>query len=148
MDHEDDIERLFSWLQTPELRYREFAGAREVADTVVTSRAHPPDRVDPAHEPHPVAEAPPGKQSGQPVASRGSAAGPSGLLGGAYRDSGRPDSNDVGPAEPNSGPAKSQQGSERSLDTVFGRLARSRLPDPRDRPRSVPGSGSNGDRSR
>jgi hypothetical protein len=36
MDHDDDVEHLFSWLQTPELRYREFAGAREITDTVVT----------------------------------------------------------------------------------------------------------------
>jgi hypothetical protein len=36
MDHEDDVERLFSWLQTPELRYREFAGAREIIDSAVT----------------------------------------------------------------------------------------------------------------
>lgn len=35
MDHDDDVEHLFSWLQTPELRYREFAGAREITDTVV-----------------------------------------------------------------------------------------------------------------
>jgi hypothetical protein len=32
---DDDVERLFSWLQTPDLRYREFAGAREVTDTVM-----------------------------------------------------------------------------------------------------------------
>jgi hypothetical protein len=36
MDHNDDVEHLFSWLQTPELRYREFAGVREIVDTVVT----------------------------------------------------------------------------------------------------------------
>jgi hypothetical protein len=38
MDHDDDVEHLFSWLQTPDLRYREFAGAREVTDTVATSQ--------------------------------------------------------------------------------------------------------------
>src|SRR5580704_16807048 len=38
MNQDDDIERLFSWLQTPEMRYRDFAGAREVADTVATSQ--------------------------------------------------------------------------------------------------------------
>jgi hypothetical protein len=32
---DDDVERLFSWLQTPDLRYREFAGAREVTDAVM-----------------------------------------------------------------------------------------------------------------
>jgi hypothetical protein len=35
MDHDDDVEHLFSWLQTPELRYREFAGAREITDAVI-----------------------------------------------------------------------------------------------------------------
>lgn len=35
MDHDDDVEHLFSWLQTPDLRYREFAGAREITDSVV-----------------------------------------------------------------------------------------------------------------
>jgi hypothetical protein len=38
MDHDDDVEHLFSWLQTPELRYREFAGAREITDAVITSQ--------------------------------------------------------------------------------------------------------------
>src|SRR5271154_6603502 len=41
MDQDDDVEHLFSWLQTPELRYREFAGAREIVDTVVTLPARP-----------------------------------------------------------------------------------------------------------
>jgi hypothetical protein len=35
MAQEDDVERLFSWLQTPDIRYREFAGIREVSDAVV-----------------------------------------------------------------------------------------------------------------
>jgi len=38
MDQDDDVERLFSWLQTPDIRYREFAGAREVTDAVATSQ--------------------------------------------------------------------------------------------------------------
>jgi len=41
MDHDDDVEHLFSWLQTPELRYREFAGAREITDSVITWRTGP-----------------------------------------------------------------------------------------------------------
>ena len=47
MNQDDDVERLFSWLQTPDLRYREFAGAREVTDAVVTlrDRANTPERV-------------------------------------------------------------------------------------------------------
>ncbi|MGH7094929.1 MAG: BcsR/BcsP family cellulose biosynthesis protein, partial [Stellaceae bacterium] len=36
MDQGDDVERLFSWLKTPDLRYREFADEREVADAVAT----------------------------------------------------------------------------------------------------------------
>ena len=36
---DDDVERLFSWLQTPDLRYREFAGAREVTDAVMLSHS-------------------------------------------------------------------------------------------------------------
>lgn len=36
MDTDDDVERLFSWLKTPDLRYREFAGEREIADAVAT----------------------------------------------------------------------------------------------------------------
>jgi hypothetical protein len=41
MDQDDDVEHLFSWLQTPELRYREFAGAREITDTIVTWQPRP-----------------------------------------------------------------------------------------------------------
>jgi hypothetical protein len=41
MDHDDDVEHLFSWLQTPELRYREFAGAREITDTVIIRQERP-----------------------------------------------------------------------------------------------------------
>lgn len=32
MDHEDDVQHLFSWLKTSELRYREFADAREISE--------------------------------------------------------------------------------------------------------------------
>jgi hypothetical protein len=39
MDQDEDVERLFSWLQTPEIRYREFAGAREVTDATVALQA-------------------------------------------------------------------------------------------------------------
>jgi hypothetical protein len=53
MDREDDIERLFSWLQTPELRYWEFADGREIIpDTVIFPRApgQPPPLADPLPE--------------------------------------------------------------------------------------------------
>jgi len=36
MEQATDVERLFSWLKTEDLRYREFAGAREVTDAVAT----------------------------------------------------------------------------------------------------------------
>ncbi|HEY1798111.1 MAG TPA: hypothetical protein VGG57_18505 [Stellaceae bacterium] len=36
MDRDDDVERLFSWIKTPDLHYREFAAQREVADAVAT----------------------------------------------------------------------------------------------------------------
>jgi hypothetical protein len=36
MDHDDDVERLFSWIKTPDLHYREFAGERDMADAVAT----------------------------------------------------------------------------------------------------------------
>jgi hypothetical protein len=40
MDRDDDIERLFSWLQMPEVRYREFADARQmIPDTAALARA-------------------------------------------------------------------------------------------------------------
>jgi hypothetical protein len=39
MDQDEDVERLVSWLQTPEIRYREFAGAREVTDATVALQA-------------------------------------------------------------------------------------------------------------
>jgi hypothetical protein len=57
MDQDDDVEHLFSWLQTPELRYREFAGAREITDTVVTwqPRANTPSaEVAPVEIPEPA----------------------------------------------------------------------------------------------
>jgi hypothetical protein len=41
MDQDDDVEHLFSWLQTPELRYREFAGAREITDAIVSWQPRP-----------------------------------------------------------------------------------------------------------
>jgi hypothetical protein len=36
MDRDDDVERLFSWIKTPDLHYREFAADREVADAAAT----------------------------------------------------------------------------------------------------------------
>lgn len=230
MDHDDDVEHLFSWLQTPELRYREFAGAREITDSVAIvqqqranntpvpqdepvgaphhntqlNEEYPVDqfpdqgetRIEVIGEPHPPAP-PEGAPAAMredarmhqavPVAVReeartvarddservvvreeakvetreevrGAGRGPliippepvegGGLLGGAYRDNetgGHGPS--VAPAHQSSAPESQQQGSERSLDAVFGRLS-GRLPDPRDRLRHHPGLGPPADRQR
>jgi hypothetical protein len=153
MDHEEDVERLFSWLQTPELRYREFAGAREISDTVVTSQGRPntteavretsrlrqPDFAEPITAP---SIAPPSSRAEPPAAEP---AAP-GSRGSAHQDR---DRDDAAPGEPPPLPDSAQHG-ERSLDSVFGRLAgtRNRLPDPRERPRQAPGSDIPGGRSR
>jgi hypothetical protein len=54
MNQDEDVDRLFSWLQTPDIRYREFAGAREVTDATVSYqlRTNTPDIGAPA--PHNV----------------------------------------------------------------------------------------------
>src|SRR5690348_1958568 len=70
MDRDDDVERLFSWIKTPELHYREFAAEREVADAAASWPA-PRDAVtEPSHpgepaEPEAPAEAEPAP-SGRP----------------------------------------------------------------------------------
>src|SRR5665213_4084712 len=68
MDHEDDIERLFSWLQTPELRYREFAGAREITDAAVTSPPYPDTAGHAIPAGEPLREVEPGEYTDEPVA--------------------------------------------------------------------------------
>jgi len=59
MDHETDVEHLFSWLQTPELRYREFASVREITDTIIPVSERPSAV---------LAQLPPGETPSQPVA--------------------------------------------------------------------------------
>src|SRR5882672_9767731 len=60
MDRDEDVERLLSWLKTPDLRYREFASQREVAETVPTwpiPRSATAETVEPsasAPQPEPV----------------------------------------------------------------------------------------------
>ncbi|HTZ37439.1 MAG TPA: hypothetical protein VMB84_15510 [Stellaceae bacterium] len=78
MDHDDDVEHLFSWLQTPELRYREFAGAREITDVVVSSqgRANTASAEAVAVQPAPAPAAPPPLEPiarAEPVVERGPA---------------------------------------------------------------------------
>ena len=79
MDHDDDVERLFSWIKTPDLRYREFAGEREVADAVATwpalrKTADETGRADDASaEPAPAAEPeppPPAASGRSPLGER------------------------------------------------------------------------------
>ena len=159
----DDLQRLFSWLQTPDLRYREFSGEREMPDWPAAGEAPVAPRVrgglrqpeftepEPAPERDPVIETP-------PVAPAAHAAEPplappqSGLLGGAYRAEAGPGPVEAAPRAPAEDPQQSaaRRNGGRSLDSVFGRLSgtRERLPDPRDRPRQGPGSGSGGDSSR
>jgi hypothetical protein len=137
MNQNDDIERLFSWLQTREIRYREFAGAREITDAVGISltRANTP-QVTPAapHNAQLDEEYPPDQYPDQsavvakvePVV-RAPAAEPA----------------PAAPATPEGHPA-------RPLDSVFDRLAGDRAtpPDPRDRLRHIPRLGPTSDRSR
>jgi len=62
MDQDDDVEHLFSWLQTPELRYREFAGAREITDAIVSWQPRPSEAdtpVAPSHNTQLAEEYPP-----------------------------------------------------------------------------------------
>ncbi len=178
MDHDDDVEHLFSWLQTPELRYREFAGAREITDSVVIIQQQrasntpiPEDRPigAPHHdtqlnEEYPTDQFPDQGETRVEVREeakievreevRGAGRGPliippepvegGALLGGAYRE-GEAAGHGAGaaPAEPPTAPGGQQQGNERSLDAVFGRLSggRGRLPDPRERARHISGFG-------
>jgi hypothetical protein len=57
MDRDDDIERLFSWLQMPEVRYREFADARQmIPDTAALARA--PEHALPVADPMPETDGP------------------------------------------------------------------------------------------
>ena len=150
MDHEeDDVQRLFSWLQTPDLRYREFAGAREVTDTVITLRP----RANTASAGVPPARPLADEERSEPTAPAApTPASGSGLLGGAYRDVSATEADPAPSAAPQPAPTPpdASPSGGRALDSIFGRLAgtRERLPDPRERPRQGPGSGSSGGRSR
>jgi hypothetical protein len=168
MDHDNDIEHLFSWLQTPDLRYREFAGAREITDTIVTWQARAnttgtavsvpeaPVRGNvQLREEYPADQFPdqtavkvdiePARDALHRAPEPPIAPPPTGgvdssgrLLGGAYREEGGPG---PGSGVPPSSSVGGQQPGEGSLDSVFSRLAsgRGRLPDPRDRLRRGPG---------
>jgi hypothetical protein len=165
MDHDNDVEHLFSWLQTPDLRYREFAGAREITDTIVTwqVRANTTGAAVSTHETpargnaqqqeeYPVDQFPdqsavrvevePHGVPGQPVVPPPVV--PQAPIPPGLESSGRL----LGGAYREDGnvSAGSRQPGESSLDSVFSRLAggRGRLPDPRDRLRHTPGTGPSG----
>jgi hypothetical protein len=79
MDRDDDVERLFSWIKTPDLHYREFAGEREVADAVatwpalrdaVTEPSHPGEPDEPSYEHEPPHEAEPRPAARAPLGDR------------------------------------------------------------------------------
>jgi hypothetical protein len=81
MDRDDDVERLFSWIKTPDLHYREFAAEREVADAVVTwpvprDAVAEPDHPGEPYEPEPARETEPPPAGRMPLGDR-----PSSLFG-------------------------------------------------------------------
>jgi len=58
MKSDDDVAKLFSWLQTPEMHYREFADARDIADALPGgTRPETAERPRPSQEAHRVEEA-------------------------------------------------------------------------------------------
>jgi len=152
MDHDNDVEHLFSWLQTPDLRYREFAGAREITDTIVTwqVRANTTGAAVSAHETpvhgnvqlqeeYPVDQFPdqsavrvevePRGVHGQPVAPppvATRAPTPSGPESGGRLLGGAYREDGIEPGPGSGAPGSSaggRQPGESSLDSVFSRLA-------------------------
>ena len=112
MKSDDDVEKLFSWLQTPDIRYREFADAREVTDTVLPDTT----RSRTAEAPRPTQDT---LQAKEEVSEHGESVSES--ASGPTRES-----------EPTSAPTQSSPSTEqtrRSLDSVFNRLAGGRARD-------------------
>lgn len=124
MKSDDDVEKLFSWLQTPDIRYREFAGAREVTDTRPTrqTRSNTVEEPEPVQGTHLIHEealrqddqvtqseavAPPAPPHAQPTPAASTPVSPA---------SAPP------PSEPPASEEPADQTS-RPLDTVFNRLA-------------------------
>jgi hypothetical protein len=167
MAQEDDVERLFSWLQTPDIRYREFAGGREVSDTIVAfqeevsrpvlnppapghvqlDEEYPqdqfPDQSQVVVKVEPEAGVPTAPSPQRPLA-QGEAVAPAetvargpSMIAPTLTPSTRPD---PGPPPPQ---ATSEGAGGRALDSVFNRLAggRSGSRDSRDQTTRNPGSG-------
>jgi hypothetical protein len=103
MNPDDDVEKLFSWLQTPDIHYREFAGAREIADVLPTGRtqSNTADNL-PAKDEIPATAARQGEGTEPPAVS-----------GSGHHEEG---SSPTAPAKPTD-----QTG--RPLDSVFNRLS-------------------------
>jgi len=134
MKSDDDVEKLFSWLQTPDIRYREFAGAREVTDVLPTRRAQSDTAAElkPARGTSPVREEAPAQ--GDPVAQGEAVAPPAPP---------HTEPTPVAPADaaPSSEPPAATKPTDqtgRPLDTVFNRLAGGRGGD-RDPTKGRPG---------
>ena len=152
-DRDSDVDRLFSWLQTPDLHYREFADGREVPDAVVTrvdrpvappaaetatvsataeltrpgQAAAPPARTTPApsarQEPAMIAPTPIATPHAVPATSPAPAAPPSAEPTVAARLFGGT-ARDSAAADREAAASKNTEPQQpRSLDAVFGRLA-------------------------
>ncbi|HXP06067.1 MAG TPA: hypothetical protein VN808_18285 [Stellaceae bacterium] len=142
----DDVEKLFSWLQTPEIRYREFAGAREVTDAVSTAqtRTNTPEVEIPA--PHNVqldADQFP-DQSEVEVKVEPAVRAPAAPIAAPAPAPPIPEPPPAAAATP------AGEQTSRPLDSVFNRLSGGRADDrdPRERSRRIPGLGPTGGRPR
>ena len=141
MNQDNDVEKLFSWLQTPDIRYREFAGAREITDAVsiVRVRADTPENEAPAahntklDEEYPPNQYPDQSQTRIEIAAREPAASalPSVVHHEPAAEASPPPSTDADPNEE----------APRSLHSVFNRLSGGRASDrdPRERTSRIPG---------
>jgi hypothetical protein len=144
MSPADDVEKLFSWLQTPDIRYREFAGAREVTDAVSAeqTRTHNPEVETPAphnvqlDEEYPADQFP--DQSGVEVKVEPAVRAPA------------PAPAPPTPEPPPADTAKPEEQTNRPLDSVFNRLSGGRADDrdPPERGGHIPGLGPTGGRPR
>jgi hypothetical protein len=137
MSQDDDIEKLLSWLQMPDLVYRDFAGGRDVSDVPGPSQGRREYEGDVGAigeevAPAPVAEERPAAPSEPDATVR------------------RPRRPAMIAPEPPASPGEAEPQGDRPLNQVFDRLgpSESRLPDPRNRLRNIPPLGPPRGRSR
>ena len=145
MSADDDVAKLFSWLQTPDIRYREFAGAREVTDAVSTgqTRTNSPEVETPAShnvqldEEYPADQFPDQSEVEVKVEP-------------AVRAPAAPSPAPPIPEPPPADSAKPEEQADRPLDSVFNRLAggRTGARNPEGSVRNIPGLGPTSGRSR